>query len=143
MKSATIVTYLNYTIIFCCFLFSKYVPPPAGLPPISMEVLGIFVGTLWGWITFGMGWPSILGLLAFGMSDYCSMNSALSTAFGTQLIIMILALLLLASFVEQANLTDFVLDLLMSRKSCKGRPFVIFYYFIMAGYIAAIIYFCN
>lgn len=143
MKAESIKTYIHYAIIICFFLFFKYIPAPNGLPPISMEIVGIFLGTLWGWITVSMGWPSILGILAFGLSDYITMNEALRSSFGSQIIIMVLALLLLASFVEQSNLTDFVLDFLMKRKTCKGRPYVIFLYFLLAGFVASLLSYCN
>lgn len=143
MSKSAIFNIINYAIIFSLIFFSGYIPVPEGLPPKSMQVLGIFVGTLWGWIVFSMGWPSIFGLIAFGMCGYLPMNGALSAAFGTQLIITVMALFLLAAFVEQLNLTEFMLDFLLSRKICQGRPYVIFYFILIAGYVASMLSFCG
>lgn len=143
MSRETIKAYLNYAIILGLMIFFRYLPPPEGLNSVSMEVIGIFLGTLYGWITVSMGWPSIVGLVAFGLSNYTSMSGALSYGFGGEIIVMVLALLLFAAFVQQADITDFILDFLMRRKSCQGRPYVLLGYFFLAGYIASLLSYCT
>ncbi|MEE0546345.1 MAG: SLC13 family permease [Peptococcaceae bacterium] len=103
------------------------------------QVIGVFVGVIYGWITLSIGWPSILGLVAFGLTDYVSMSDLLVSAFASQTVVMIMGLLLLAAFIQQAGLTTIIVDFLLSRKSAKGRPYVVLFYFLLAGFIAAIL----
>lgn len=117
----------------------RFLPPFGGLNEISMQVIGAFVGVIYGWITLSIGWPSILGLVAFGLTDYVSMSDLLVSAFASQTVVMIMGLLLLAAFIQQAGLTTIIVDFLLSRKSAKGRPYVVLFYFLLAGFIAAIL----
>lgn len=141
--TSSIKVYVHYLIIFSLMLFFKYIPAPEGLTTLSMDVIGIFLGTLYGWITVGMGWPSLIGIVFFGLSDFTNMPSALQSAFGGQIIVMVMGLLLFSAFVQQSDITDFILDFLMKRKSCQGRPYVLLFYFFLAGYIASLLSYCT
>lgn len=132
-----------HILIILFFMFGfRFIPPIGSLTEISMQVIGVFVGVIYGWITVGITWPSVLGLVALGLTDYIAMSDLLVSAFGSQTIIMIFGLFMLAAFVQQADLTGIIVDFLLSRKSAKGRPFLILFYFLLAGFIAAILSQC-
>ena len=61
---------LNYILVLFFMFGFRFLPPFGGLNEISMQVIGVFVGVIYGWITLSIGWPSILGLVAFGLTDY-------------------------------------------------------------------------
>lgn len=130
---------LNYILVLFFMFGFRFLSPIGGLNEISMQVIGVFVGVIYGWITLSIGWPSILGLVAFGLTDYVSMSDLLVSAFASQTVVMIMGLLLLAAFIQQAGLTTIIVDFLLSRKSAKGRPYVVLFYFLLAGFIAAIL----
>lgn len=130
---------LNYILVLFFMFGFRFLPPFGGLNEISMQVIGVFVGVIYGWITLSIGWPSILGLVAFGLTDYVSMSDLLVSAFASQTVVMIMGLLLLAAFIQQAGLTTIIVDFLLSRKSAQGRPYVVLFYFLLAGFIAAIL----
>lgn len=130
---------LNYILVLFFMFGFRFLSPIGGLNEISMQVIGVFVGVIYGWITLSIGWPSILGLVAFGLTDYVSMSDLLVSAFASQTVVMIMGLLLLAAFIQQAGLTTIIVDFLLSRKSAQGRPYVVLFYFLLAGFIAAIL----
>ena len=45
--------------------------PPFGgdITPLGMDVLGVFLGVLYGWTFLGFFWTSCFGLLALGILD--------------------------------------------------------------------------
>lgn len=133
------LTILHYILVLFFMFGFRFLSPIGGLNEISMQVIGVFVGVIYGWITLSIGWPSILGLVAFGLTDYVSMSDLLVSAFASQTVVMIMGLLLLAAFIQQAGLTTIIVDFLLSRKSAKGRPYVVLFYFLLAGFIAAIL----
>ena len=54
--------------IMVCF---KFVPAAEPLTPLGVEVIGIFLGMLYGWLIANDSfWPSIFGLLFLGLSSY-------------------------------------------------------------------------
>lgn len=125
-------------VIFLMFFFGHIEPFP-NISPLGMKVLGIFASILYGWIMIDMGWPSILGLTALGLTNYLPMNTLLGQAFGSQTMVMIMALLFLAAFVQEAELTEVIVDYLLSRKISMGRPFVILFNFLLAAFIASLL----
>lgn len=130
---------IHYVIILLFMFGFRFIPPFGGLNEVSMQVIGVFVGVLYGWITVEIVWPAVLGVVAFGMTDYCTMSELFQSAFASQTAVMILGLLFLAAFVQQAELTDVIVDFLLTRKSAKGRPFMILFYFLFAGFLAAVL----
>lgn len=134
------MAYVLHSAVVLAFLFLfRFVPPISTLTPVSMQVIGVFVGVIYGWVNVGLAWPSLLGVVALGCTDYMPMTEVLQTAFGTQTVVMILSLLLLAAFVQQADLTGVVLDWLLGMKSAQGRPFLVLFYFLTAGFLAALL----
>lgn len=134
--------YLHYAISFALMFGFRYLPPIDPLTPLSMQVIGVFAGVIYAWITISIGWPSILGVVAFGMTDYVSMTDLFPGAFGSQTMVMILMLLMLAAFVQQADLTDYILNSLLGRREAQGRPYLILFYFLYAGFLASILSNC-
>lgn len=132
----------NCLIVFFLLFGFRYIPPFGSLSPLSMQVIGVFAGVLYGWIRLSIGWPSLLGIVALGQTEFFSMNQLLVSAFGSQVFMMFLGLLLLSAFVQQAELTDMILDSLMNLKSARGRPFAILFYFLLAGFFASLLSHC-
>ena len=49
--------------LFITFGFGK-LPPFGPVTPLGMNIIGIFLGVLYGWIFIEIVWPSLMGLLA-------------------------------------------------------------------------------
>ena len=133
---------IHFIIVLLLLFGFRYLPAAGGLSDVGMQVIGVFAGVIYGWINIGIGWPSVLGIVAFGLTDHVTMTGLLSTAFGSQTMVMITTLLLLAAFVQQADLTDLILRFLITRRSAQGRPFLVLFYFLLAGFIACILSHC-
>lgn len=81
------ITYWINTVITVVLMFGiGYLDPWGTLEPIGMKVLGIFIGLLWGWTTIGFVWPSMLGVLALGLSGYQTVNQVLMAVSAPRLI---------------------------------------------------------
>ena len=71
-------------IAFAIIALFFFLDPPSGLSADGMKVLGIFIGILFLWITIGIGWPSLLCLLALALVPSLGMSSVLTSSFGNQ-----------------------------------------------------------
>ena len=57
--------YLVHSLICLAIMFGfGQLPPMEPLTPLGMNLIGIFLGVLYGWIFIDIIWPSIAGLLA-------------------------------------------------------------------------------
>lgn len=142
MSKQNIAFLANLAVVLLLMFGLGFVPPFPGLNVMSMKVIGVFTGVIYGWIMLDIGWPSILGLVALCLSGFMPANDLLASAFGSQTIVMILSLLFLAAFVQQAELTEIIVDFLLSRKCTVGKPFLILFNFLLAGFLAAVLSQC-
>lgn len=69
-------------IAFIIMAFFFVATPPSGLSADGMKVLGIFIAVLFLWITVGIGWPSLLCVLALATVPSLGMSKILSSSFG-------------------------------------------------------------
>lgn len=137
---------LLHTIIvfFFMFLFGHIVPPFAEVTETGVQVLGVFIGCLWGWIFTGsIGWPSLLGFVALGLTDYISMTDLVVAGVGSQTAMMLLCVLIITSFVEYSGISKIVINFMLTRKITQGRPWAICFVFLMASFVTSILSFCT
>ena len=72
-----------FTIIAILIMLIFFLAPaPANLSADGMKVLGIFIAILFLWITIGIGWPSLLCLLALALVPSLGMDYVLKNSFG-------------------------------------------------------------
>ena len=84
MSTNTKKYYLK-SLIGLTFMFGfRYLPPIGPLTSLGMQVTGIFIGLIYLCCVVDIIWPSMIGLIALGMTDYCTVTEAISSSvFGT------------------------------------------------------------
>lgn len=81
-------TNLLFAVLFV--IASKIVTPPVGLSSDGVQVLAIFIATLFLWIKEGIDWPSVFCLLALMLVPSLSVNDVLRNSFGNQTFVFLL-----------------------------------------------------
>ena len=114
-------------------IFGALVP----LTPIGLQVIMIFVGVVYSWIFIGFLWPTLLGLVAMGLSDFittANMNAVWSGSFGSSVAILLLFSMILFGNVEHVGATKYITRFFLTRKILNGRPIVFALIFFLATY---------
>lgn len=75
-RAAALITGLALIILF------GLVPPPEGLNHVSMQVVGIFAGTIVLWLGVSTDWPSLVCMLALIGFGIVAPDSAFATFLG-------------------------------------------------------------
>lgn len=135
-KSKDWVYWVN-TIITVGLMFGVgYLEPWGSLNPLGMKVLGIFLGMLWGWTAIGFVWPSLLGLLALGLSGYQTVPAAIAAGFGaTNNTVLCIFLFVFAAYMDRIGLSRIIANWFISRKVAVGRPYVFSFMVFLAAYV--------
>ena len=63
-----------------------YLPPIAGITPLGMRVLGIFIAMIYLLCAVDIIWPSMLTVIALGLSGYCSVEESIASGFGSDIV---------------------------------------------------------
>ena len=80
-----------HTILIIFFMFGfGFLPPFGPLTQLGMQILGIFIGCIYGWTIGEMIWPSLLSLIAVGFTDYSTVSAMFTSAFGNQTLLIVL-----------------------------------------------------
>ena len=72
---------INFAIMVILMIGIGFLPPFGQVTPMGMRVLGVFVGTLYGWITIDFVMASMVGMLFLGLSGYTNIIGALAAGF--------------------------------------------------------------
>lgn len=123
-KSKNMFYYLNIAIMFALMFGIAQLPTFGQVTPLGMQVLGIFVAVLYGWCTVSLLWPSLMGIVAIGMTQFCTIKEAFAMAFGADIPLMIIVVYVLAAYLEECGLNQYIANWFISRKIGEGRPWV-------------------
>lgn len=130
---------LFHEIVVLLLMFGlKYVPPFGEMTEFGMAILGIFVGAIYGWITIGMIFPNIAGIIALGFSGaFPSMVACFQACFGSDVAIMTLGCLFVCAFIEVMNVTDVIVGYLLNSKIAKSSMVAFLIMFFIADWLVS------
>ena len=114
------------------FFFGK-LPPIAPITELGMRLIGIFLGLMFLLCTVDVIWPSMLSVIALGMSGYCTVGEAIMNGFGSDMVWMMLVLLVLAEGMATSGIGEVIARWMITRKFLNKRPFL-FTFVFMAGF---------
>lgn len=106
-----------------------------GVTSAGMQILGIFLGLVWGWSFIEMGWPSLLGIFSLGLSDYMSMTEALKAGFGDNCVLLVFFCLIFAAYLDSTGINRVIANWFISRKVCYGRPWIFTLMLLLMAYV--------
>ena len=81
--------------------------------------------------TVGLAWPALMGIVALGMSGYCTVNEAIALSLGSSVVWQVLMFMLLAGGVTSCGLGEYIARWIISRPFLKGRPILFVFMFFM------------
>lgn len=118
---------INWAIALLFMFGFGFIPPLGGdITPLGMQVLGVFIGLLYGWCCLEFLPVSFMALLALGLTDYTTVLGAFGTGFSNSMALQILLLLLFAGYLSSSGLPTLITAWFLTRKVLKGRPYLLF-----------------
>lgn len=137
LKEGKSVSYWIHSAICVLLIFGfGQIDPFGSLEKVGMQVLGIFIGLLYGWTFIGFIWPSLLGLLALGFSGYTTVSGAISSGFGdASIVVFVFFIFIFANYTEQIGLSAKIANWFISRKIIIGRPWLFSFFILLVAYI--------
>lgn len=125
-KNKDLTYYINSAIVVLLMFLVPYIEPFGMITEAGMRVLGVFLGMLWGWLTVGFVWPSLLGLIMIGFSGLTTVANGLSSGFGNiNLVIYSILGFMFATYLDKCELTDAIAAFFMTKKFIHGKPYVL------------------
>lgn len=127
--------YINSAITVAIMFGFGMLPPFDPITPLGMQILGIFLGLLYGWTFVDQVWPSILGMVALSLTDYMSLKGLMAAGFGSNTVMLMWFMLIIAALVDSAGVSRFIAIFFISRKFVLGKPWVFITTFLFTVFI--------
>lgn len=129
-----------HAVIVLVFMFAfRFLPAPAPVTAYGMQVIGIFLGVIWGWSFCGLMWPSLLALVAMGLTEFGNEIAVWASAFGNSTAVLTLVSMLLFGALQATNTTDWLIKRLLNLKMVQSKPwlltFLLFFSALLLGSI--------
>ena len=117
--------WINSLIVVIIMFGFGHIPAPEPMTQLGMQVVGIFIGMVYGWLFCAQAWPSALGLFALGLTDYCTIQEAIQSGWGNNTIILVVFMMAVMGVLDHAGISEWLAYKLVSSKITKGRPWVL------------------
>ncbi|TGE37374.1 hypothetical protein E4K67_16195 [Desulfosporosinus fructosivorans] len=134
-KTKDTAYFLHCVVVLALMFGFKYIPPVAPITHLGMNLLGIFFGLLYAWTFVDMIWPSLLGIIAVGLSGFITVTAAFQDGFGNSVTLLILFALVFAVYLDSTGLTTTIAHWFISRRISIGRPYVFSLMIFLAGFV--------
>ena len=131
--------YVNIAIMLFFFFGFGHLEPIGTITEVGMQVLGVFLGMIWGWMFIDMLWPSLLGLFALGLTDYSkNVISVLSASVSNKNVILVFFFFILSQYLEHSGLSKTIAFKLLTLKAVEGKPWLICFMILLITYLLGI-----
>ena len=117
--------YLDVAIILLLMFGFGFLP---AIPPIThfgMQVLGILLGCIYGWLRGSITWPSFLGLIILGFVSKAGVNATFATAWSNDTVIVIIMSYFFCVAISKSNLMDTICKLILKRNFARKSPWLL------------------
>ena len=123
--------YINSAICLIIMFGFGYLPPVAPITTLGMQILGIFLGMVYGWIFVEIAWPSLAGLVALTQIGYMSAADVLKASFGESNVVLMFFIFIFCGPFAHYGLSRIIAVWSITRKAVLGRPWVFTFVFLM------------
>ena len=129
--------YIHMAVILVLMFGVGFLPPFGPITAYGMRVLGIFLGCIYAWTIGETIWPSILALVLLGLSGENSLGTILSSAYGQQNVIMVVAALLYCYAISQSGVLEIIAERILSMKFAQKNPWTLALAFFVTSAVAS------
>ncbi len=119
-------TLIHSIVGIALMVFFRYLP--ISLPevtPVGMEILGVFLGTLYLWTFVDPIWGSLLSIAMVGFSSYSNMSAVLAEAFGSPVVAQVFYMMIMSGGLAYYKITAYIGRFFLTRKFTNGKPWLL------------------
>lgn len=121
--------YLNVVVMLVLMIFFRFIPVFGSMTEIGMAVLGVFIGTIYGWMTMkDMSLASAAGIVMMGTTGfYATPAASISAAFGHNQFISVVGCFALIAVMQHSGLIEYLVKAIVRWKVARNSiPMLLF-----------------
>ncbi len=127
--------YYMHCVIGLIIMFGfGFLPAPAPITVLGMQMLGVFFGLLYLWSTCGLIWPSVAGFVALAVFGAGNADSITKLTFGNSQVMMMVFVTAVVVACQEAGVFEYLINWMMTRKFLNGNPWGLSIIFFVAAF---------
>lgn len=127
--------YVNSLITLIIMFGFGQIPASEPLTPLGMNLIGIFLGLLYGWVFVDIVWPSMAGLLALMLVGGMAPKVLLNSSFGDPIVVMMFFIFIFCAAIDFYGLSRFISMWFITRNFVKGKPWAFTFVFLASIFL--------
>lgn len=132
--------YVHVAVMVLLMFAFRFIPAPAPITEYGMQVLGIFLGIVYGWcFAGGLAMPSLLAIVAMCTTDYGGGMSVLGNILANSTVCMIVFASFLMGPLNDSGVGNWLMAKLLNMDFAKGHPWRITAILIIGLYFMGLI----
>ena len=130
---------MHVFIMFFIMIVVGMLPTFGQVTSLGMKILGVFLATLYGWLFIDLLWPSLIGLVALGLTGYTTIGAAFAGALSTATGIQVIITCIFAGALGKIGAVDVVSNWILTRKALQKNPWMLIITIFMTVIIGTIL----
>ena len=131
--------YLHFAVFVTIPFVFKLIPPVSTITPYGMEILGILLALLYGWITIGLLWPSLFGIVFLGLTEHWTMSSAVAGGLANSTVILCIFSYLFAIIIVKCGIANLLASWFLTRRIFRKNPWFLVIGLFLSASLAALL----
>lgn len=127
--------YLNCAIGLLIMFGLGFIPGPAPITKMGMQLLGIFFGLLYLWSTCDLLWPSMAGFIALAIMGIGNADAITKLSFGNSQVMQMVFITAVVLACEEAGIFAYLINWMLKRKALNGHPWVLTGVFLFSAFV--------
>ena len=115
------------------------IPARNGLTDIGVNVISVFLGTVFLWMTEGIGWTSLLAIGMLGTTGVMSYSQIAQNSFGNWVTIYTIVSSILNYSLMEAGIIDRIVKWFVTRRFLRGKPWLFIATWLFAIYVVSLV----
>jgi len=132
--------YIHFAIGMIIMMAFRFIP--VGVLPavteVGLQVMGIFVGTIYLWTTIDPTTSSLTAIVMLALSDFAPVGAVISACFGNPVVVQMFFLMIFMGGLTNRKLTAYIGRWILTRKFVEGRPWVFTVAVLLGTYIMSV-----
>ncbi len=107
--------------------FGHLMPESEPLTRQGLQLVGVFLMTIYLWTTVSTFWPSVLAVFMLGTTGYCTGTAALKECFGHGMTVFVAWMLVFNIAMHESGFSRRIALFFVTRKVVRGKPWLIMF----------------
>lgn len=134
------MSYIHFVIGLLIMIAFRFIP--VGVLPnvteVGLQVLGIFIGTIYLWTTIDPLTSSLTAIVMLALSDLAPVSTVITACFGNSVVVQMFFLMIFMGGLTNRKLTAYIGRWILTRKFIEGRPWVFTITVLLGTYVMSV-----